>query len=218
MKTVLVPKKSEKTKIQKLAFALVEKLREGGVVVIAIESAYIAIADPASRDGVATFRSLKVLDADISFPVFVNEINDLLSYLPEISDRDRLLTSAFWPGLLNIEFKTSEVLPCNLGADSTPASVMARKPSNLLLNVVSELMGPVIYTALQDKDGKVLKSLAGLTPANKKLVAIAINSGVIKSTKQTSIVSCLEGRPRMVREGSIPAFEIKKVIPSLQAV
>ena len=158
MKTVLVPKKSEKTKIQKLAFALVEKLREGGVVVIAIESAYVAIADPASRDGVAAFRSLKDLDADISFPVFVNEINDLLSYLPEISDRDRLLTSAFWPGLLNIEFKTSKVLPCNLGADSTPASVMARKPSNLLLNVVSELMGPVIYTALQDKDGKVLKS------------------------------------------------------------
>lgn len=218
MKTVLAPKKSEKTKIQKLAFELVEKLREGGVVAIAIESAYVAIADPASSDGVAAFRSLKVLDSDISFPVFVNDVSDLLSYLPEISDRDRLITSAFWPGLLNIEFKTNDVLPCNLGADSTPAFVMARKPSNLLLNVISELMGPVIYTALQDKNGKFLKSLAGLTPANKKLVAIAINSGVIKSTQQTSIVSCVESRPRMVREGSIPACEIKKVIPSLQAV
>jgi tRNA A37 threonylcarbamoyladenosine synthetase subunit TsaC/SUA5/YrdC len=218
MKTVLAPKKSEKTKIQKLAFEIVEKLREGGVVVIAIESAYVAIADPACDDGVAAFRSLKDLDVDISFPVFVNEINDLLSYLPEISDRDRLLTSAFWPGLLNVEFKSNEVLPCNLGSDSTPASVMARKPSNPLLNVVSELMGPVIYRALQDKNGKVLKSLAALIPANKKLVAIAINSGVIKSTKQTSIVSCVESRPRMVREGSIPAFEIKKVIPSLQAI
>jgi len=154
MKTVLAPKKSEKTKIQKLAFEIVEKLREGGVVVIAIESAYVAIADPACDDGVAAFRSLKDLDVDISFPVFVNEISDLLSYLPEISDRDRLLTASFWPGLLNIEFKTSEVLPCNLGADSTPASVTARKPSNPLLNVVSELMGPVIYTALQDKMGK----------------------------------------------------------------
>jgi tRNA A37 threonylcarbamoyladenosine synthetase subunit TsaC/SUA5/YrdC len=138
--------------------------------------------------------------------------------LPEISDRDRLLTASFWPGLLNIEFKSNEVLPCNLGANSNPASVTARKPSNPLLNVVSELMGPVIYTALQDKNGKVLKSLVGLIPANKKIVAIAINSGVIKSTKQTSIVSCVESRPRMVREGSIPAFEIKKVIPSLQAV
>ena len=88
MKTVLAPKKSEKTKIQKLAFEIVEKLREGGVVVIAIESAYVAIADPACDDGVAAFRSLKDLDVDISFPVFVNEISDLLSYLPEISDRD----------------------------------------------------------------------------------------------------------------------------------
>ena len=218
MKTVLAPKKSEKTKIQKLAFEIVEKLREGGVVVIAIESAYVAIADPACDDGVAAFRSLKDLDVDISFPVFVNEISDLLSYLPEISDRDRLLTASFWPGLLNIEFKSNEVLPCNLGANSNPASVTARKPSNPLLHVVSELMGPVIYTALQDKNGKVLKSLVGLIPANKKIVAIAINSGVIKSTKQTSIVSCVESRPRMVREGSIPAFEIKKVIPSLQAV
>ena len=218
MKTVLAPKKSEKTKIQKLAFALVEKLREGGVVVIAIESAYVAIADPASRDGVAAFRSLKDLDADISFPVFVNEIDDLLSYLPEISDRDRLITSAFWPGLLNIEFKTNDVLPCNLGADSNPASLMARKPSNPLLNVVSELMGPVIYTALQDKNGKVLKSFSGLLPANKKLIEIAINSGAAKSTKQTSIVSCVDGKPKMIREGSISYFEIKKVIPSLQNI
>lgn len=218
MKIVLAPKKSEKTKIQRIAFELVEKLRGGGVVVIAIESAYVAIADPASSDGVATFRSLKDLDSDVSFPIFVNDISDLLSYLPEISDRDRLLTSAFWPGLLNVEFKASDVLPCTLGADANPASIMARKPNNPLLHVVSELIGPVIYTALQDKNGKVLKSLPGLLPRAKKLIEIAINSGVIKSTKQTSIVSCVDSKPKMLREGSITYSEIKKVIPSLQTI
>jgi tRNA A37 threonylcarbamoyladenosine synthetase subunit TsaC/SUA5/YrdC len=216
MKTVLAPKRSEKTKIQKIAFDLVERLREGGVVLIASESAYVAIADPASSDGVASFRSLKDLAADISFPVFVSDVNDLLSYLPTISDRDRLLTSAFWPGLLNIEFITNEVLPSNLGADSTPASIMARKPNNPLLNVVSELMGPVIYTALKDKNGKTLKTLVGMLPAHKKLIEIAVNSGAIKSAKQTSVVSCVGSQPHMVREGSIAYSEIKKVIPSLQ--
>ena len=218
MKTSIAPKKSEKTKIQKMAFELVERLREGNVIVIAGESAYVAIADPASSDGVALFRSLKDLEADVSFPVFVNDINDLIPYVPQISDRDRLLTSTFWPGLLNIEFTTNEVLPSHLGADSSPASIMARKPNNPLLNVVCELMGPVIYTALKDKNDKVLKALTGLLPVQKKIIYLAINSGALRSTKQSSVISCTDKSPKMVREGAITYSEIKKVIPSLQAL
>lgn len=216
MKTILAPKKSEKIKIQKLAFQLVELLRGGNVIVVAGESAYLAITDPANGEGVAAFRSLKALGGDVFFPVFVNDINDLLSYVPEISDRERLLTSFFWPGLLNIEFTANKVLPSNLGADFSPASIMARKPNNPLLNVVSELMGPIIYTALKDKDGKVLKVLSGLLPSHKKIIHLAINSGAIKSIKQTSIVSCVEERPKLVREGAISYSEIKKVMTSLQ--
>ncbi|MEI7697441.1 MAG: Sua5/YciO/YrdC/YwlC family protein [Actinomycetes bacterium] len=216
MKTSIAPKKSEKTNIQKVAFELVKLLREGNVIVIAAESAYIAIADPASSDGVAGFRSLKDLGADVSFPVFVNDVNDLIPYVPQISDRDRLLTSTFWPGLLNIEFTTNEVLPSNLGADSSPASIMARKPNSPILNVVCELMGPVIYTALKDKNDRFLKVLTGLLPAHKKIIYLAINSGALRSTKQSSVVSCIDKNPKMVREGAVTYSEIKKVIPSLQ--
>ncbi len=218
MKTIIAPKRIEKTRIQKVAFDLVETLRGGGIVIIASESAYVAIADPASDDGITVFKSLKDMANDISFPVFVNDVSDLLSYVPTISDRDRLLTSSFWPGFLNIEFTTNEALPCNLGADSSPASIMARKPNSPLLNVISELMGPVIYTALKDKDDKILKTLVRLLPENRKQVEIAVNSGVIRSSKQSSVVSCVSSLPRMVREGSVPYSDIKKVIPSLQKI
>lgn len=95
MKTIIAPKRIEKTRIQKVAFDLVETLRGGGIVIIASESAYVAIADPASDDGITVFKSLKDMANDISFPVFVNDVSDLLSYVPTISDRDRLLTSSF---------------------------------------------------------------------------------------------------------------------------
>jgi hypothetical protein len=52
VKTIIAPKRIEKTRIQKVAFDLVETLRGGGIVIIASESAYVAIADPASDDGI----------------------------------------------------------------------------------------------------------------------------------------------------------------------
>lgn len=216
MRKILAPQATEKTKIQKVAFSSVEKLREGAVLVVAVENSYVAIVDPASEEGLETFKSIKEYGEDIFYPVFINAIEDLAGFVAPIGDTERLIASKFWPGLLNIEFKGNRVMPHNLGANSTPETVVARKPKNPLLNAISDLIGPIIYTSLMDEANVPIRNLTELTPRLRKLITLAIDSGDIKSFKKSTLVSCVGKRPKVTRPGSIPSWKIKKIVPDLQ--
>lgn len=215
MRKILAPKKTEVNKLKKLAFELVEILRTGAVLVVAVENSYVAIADPSNSDAGESFRKLKKFDDDIFFPMFISDLGQLIDYVPDVPDSARLLAGFFWPGMLNIELSARDVVPNNLGASIAPTSVMARSPKNPLLNAMSELMGPIIYVSLTDTKGGLLKSLTLLTPENKKCIKVAIDSGVIKLKEQTSIISCIHTKPKMLREGAITFIEAKKLLPSL---
>ena len=95
---------------------------------------------------------------------------------------------------------------------------MVRSPKSALLNAMSELMGPIIYISLADDKGGLLKSLTLLTPENKKCIKVAIDSGIIKLKEQTSIITFIHAKPKMLREGAITFSEVKKLLPSLSAV
>ena len=218
MRKILAPKKTEVNKLKKLSFELVEILRTGAVLVVAVENSYVAIADPSNPDAGVSFRRLKKFDDDIFFPVFVSDVGELIDYVPEIPDSARLLASSYWPGLLNIELPARDVIPNNLGANISPTSVMVRSPKSALLNAMSELMGPIIYISLADDKGGLLKSLTLLTPENKKCIKVAIDSGTIKLKEQTSIITFIHAKPKMLREGAITFSEVKKLLPSLSAV
>lgn len=218
MRKILAPKKTEINKLKKLSFELVEILRTGAVLVVAVENSYVAIADPSNPDAGESFRKLKKIDPDIFFPIFISDLGQLIDYVPAVPDNARLLASTFWPGMLNLELSARDVVPNNLGASIAPASVMVRSPKSALLNALSELMGPIIYVSLTDAKGGLLKSLTLLTPENKKCIKVAIDSGTIKSKEQTSIISFVHTKPKMLREGAITFVEAKKQLPSLTSI
>jgi tRNA A37 threonylcarbamoyladenosine synthetase subunit TsaC/SUA5/YrdC len=212
----VAPSATEKTKIQKIAFSAVERLREGSVIAIAVENSYIAMADPTSELGLIEFKSIKEHDGDTFYPLFVNAVEDLLGFVTSISSTEKLLASGFWPGLLNIEFKANRHLPHNLGAENAPATLIARKPKSPLLNTITELIGPIIYTTLMNKSGEPIKNLSELTPRVKKIISLGINSGEIKSHRKTTLISCVGDTPKVARVGSIPSWKVKKIVSNLQ--
>jgi len=185
------------------------------VIAIAVENSYVAIVDPTSELGLAEFKSIKDRVEDTFYPLFVNDVEDLVGFVDAISSTEKLIASSFWPGLLNIEFKANRHLPHNLGAENTPATLIARKPKNDLLNVITELMGPLIYTTLLNKSDEPVANLTELTPRVKKLISLGISSGEIKSHKKTTLISCVQEIPKVAREGAIPAWKVKKVVPTL---
>jgi len=156
MRKIPAPKASEKLKLQKISFDLVEQLRNGELIVFPTENSYVIAADPQNQDAVEHFRELKGHDPKTIYPLFVNSIEDLQPFTEDVSDKTRLLAQEFWPGLLNLVLSTRDVPPHNFGGSETPDRLVARKPKNTLLNTVTELVGPVIYSSLKDKDGAVV--------------------------------------------------------------
>ena len=216
MRKIPLPKSSEKLQLQKVAFDLVEKMRNGDLVAFSTENSYVVAADPHNQIAVDSFRELKGHDPKTIYPVFVNSIEDLQPFTADVSDKTRLLTQEFWPGMLNVVLSTRDVPPHNFGGTDTPDRLIARKPKNVLLNLITELVGPLIYSSLKDDSGAVVKDLAKISASQKKRITIAIDNGVIKSSKSTTVLNCMNQKFRLEREGSISLWDLKKVVSDIK--
>jgi len=216
LRKIPLPKSSEKLQLQKVAFDLVERLRNGDLVAFPTENSYVVTADPQNEGAVSSFRELKGHDPKTIYPVFVNSIEDLQPFTVDVSDKTRLLTQEFWPGMLNLVLSTRDVPPHNFGGTETPDRLIARKPKNVLLNLVTELVGPLIYSSLKDNSGAVVKDLVGMSVLQKKVIAIAIDNGQIKSSKMTTVLNCINQQFKVEREGSISLWELKKVVSDIK--
>jgi L-threonylcarbamoyladenylate synthase len=216
LRKILLPKSSEKLQLQKVAFDLVEKMRNGALVVFSTENSYVVAADPLNESAVSSFRELKGHDPKTIYPVFVNSIEDLQPFTVDVSDKTRLLTQEFWPGMLNLVLSTRDVPPHNFGSTHTPDRLIARKPKNVLLNLVTELVGPLIYSSLKDDAGSVVRELENISTQQKKRITIAIDNGLIKSSKTTTVLNCMNQLFILEREGSISLWDLKKVVSEIK--
>ncbi len=216
MRKVPLPKASEKLKLQKIAFELVERLRNGDLLAFPIENSYVVAADPQNEIAVQSFRELKGHDPKTIYPVFVNSIEDLRSFTDDIGDKTKLLAREFWPGMLNLIFAARDVPLHNFGSNVIPDRLVARKPKNLLLNNVTELTGPLIYSSLRGTDGSVVRDLLSISSDQRKKITIAIDNGHIRGTKATTLLNCMNGNFAMEREGSISLWELKKAVPEIK--
>lgn len=202
--------------LQKVAFDLVERLRNGDLVAFPTENSYVVAVDPQNEGAVSSFRELKGHDPKTIYPMFVNSIEDLQPFTVDVSDKTRLLTQEFWPGMLNLVLSTRDVPPHNFGGTETPDRLIARKPKNVLLNLVTELVGPVIYSSLKDNSGAVVKDLTKMSVLQKKVITIAIDNGQIRSSKTTTVLNCIDQQFKVEREGSISLWELKKVVAEIK--
>ena len=216
MRKVPLPKASEKLQLQKIAFELVERLRNADLLAFPIENSYVVVADPHNEIAVQSFRELKGHDPKTIYPVFVDSIEDLRAFTADISDKTRLLAQEFWPGMLNLVFAARDVPLHNFGSEEIPDRLVARKPKNLLLNAVTKLTGPLIYSSLRGTDGSVVKDLLSISSDQKKRISIAIDNGHIRNNKATTLLNCMNGKFAMEREGSISLWELKKVISEIK--
>lgn len=216
MRKIPLPKASEKLKLQKIAFELVERLRNGELLAFPIENSYVVTADPYNEMAVQSFRELKGHDPKTIYPVFVNSIEDLRSFTDDISDKTRLLAKEFWPGMLNMVLAARDVPLHNFGSNEIPDRLVARKPKNLLLSTITELTGPLIYSSLRDTDGTTVKDLPSFSSDQRKKITIAIDSGQIRNNKATTLLNCMNGNFTLEREGSISLWELKKVVSDIK--
>jgi tRNA threonylcarbamoyl adenosine modification protein (Sua5/YciO/YrdC/YwlC family) len=147
--------------------------------------------------------ALKARDRDKAIAWLVADARSLDEYGKELPAYAFDLARAFWPGALTLIVRASAaVSPSFAAADGTLA---LRAPAHAIPLALIEAFGvPLATTSANLQGGEPAVSLASLAPELTARLALAIDGGPAPGLLPSTIVSCLEERPRLIREGALP--------------
>ncbi|MDR1183224.1 MAG: threonylcarbamoyl-AMP synthase [Coriobacteriales bacterium] len=147
--------------------------------------------------------ALKGRDCDKAIPWLVADAYALEEYGEGVPSYAFDLARAHWPGALTLVVRASAtVAPSFTAADGTLA---LRAPAHAIpLALIKTLGVPLATTSANLQGGEPAASCASLAPQLIARLVLAIDGGPTPGILPSTIVSCLEERPRLLREGALP--------------
>ncbi|MFN3671332.1 MAG: L-threonylcarbamoyladenylate synthase [Bosea sp. (in: a-proteobacteria)] len=187
-------------------------LRQGGLVALPTETVYGLAADATSGQAVAGIYAAK------ERPSF----NPLIAHLPNLQEARKqglfdanalALAQAFWPGPLTLVVPVSPgCTVCEL-ARAGLQSVALRAPSHPVARAVLQAVGRPIAAPSANRSGRISATSAAhvLADLNGRIDAV-LDAGACEVGVESTIVSCLDGAPRLLRPGGVSRAAIERVI------
>ena len=193
----------------------VELIRRGEVVAFPTETVYGLGADCFNPKAVATIFEVKERPRFDPLIVHVAEREAWREVAQGDEERIKILTERFWPGPLTLVLPKREALP-DIVTAGLP-SVAVRMPSHpVALALIRGAMTPIaapsanLFGRLSPTSAEeVAEQLGGRIP-------LILDGGRCPVGVESTIISLLEGRPRLLRPGGLPLEEIEGVIGPLQ--
>lgn len=187
----------------------VEALRAGRPVVIPTDTVYGVAADP-RRTG-ALF-ALKRRPLDVSLPVLVADVDQALDLaahgVPLVVHQ---LMARWWPGALTLVVPRRNGLGLDLGGPDE-ATIGLRIPAHPIPLALAAAVGPLAATSA-NRHGRA-------TPATAAEVVTQLGDGAFLALdagpcegRASTVVSCLGGEVRVLRDGVIPSEEVLAMCP-----
>jgi tRNA threonylcarbamoyl adenosine modification protein (Sua5/YciO/YrdC/YwlC family) len=163
--------------------------------------------------------ALKGRDRKKAIPWLVADVSALDEYGDEVPTYAFDLAFAHWPGALTLVIRAkASAVPAPTPATSTSSSahwppfiaadgtIALRVPAHpIALALIRELGVPLATTSANLTREEPARSLATLSPKLVAHLALAIDGGTTPGLLPSTIVSCLEERPRVIREGALPS-------------
>jgi L-threonylcarbamoyladenylate synthase len=187
-------------------------LREGGLVAFPTETVYGLGADATSAAAVAAIYAAK------ERPRF----NPLIAHVAEWEAAEaqgrfdasaRALAQAFWPGPLTLVVPAAESCTvCDL-ARAGLDTVGLRIPDHPIAQDVLRRVGRPIAAPSANRSGRVSPTDPEhvLGDLDGRIAAI-LEGGAARVGVESTIVACLDGKPRLLRPGGVPREEIERVV------
>jgi L-threonylcarbamoyladenylate synthase len=190
--------------------AVVLHLRRGGLVVLPTETGYLLGAAALDADAVRRAFAVKVRSPRNPMHAAVTgvEMAESLVYLGEPARR---LLQAFTPGPLTVVCPKREAVPDILVAGTGTLGI--RVPdSPVTLQVLAALGGPITATSLNVSGdpprATVDETIAALEWQHEALLFVVKDPHCVLHPRPSTLVSLVDGRRLILREGPISAAEI----------
>ena len=192
-------------------------IRRGELVALPTETVYGLGADGLNPDAVAKIFAAKGRPQDNPLILHISEPAELDKYCKDIPDSARILAERFWPGPLTMVLPARDIVPRSTTAGLD--SVAVRCPQTPVSREIIRLAGVPIAAPSANLSGK-----PSTTSAEHVLhdygtdgpLAAIVDAGPCRVGVESTIVSLLGERPRLLRPGGVGPEELREVLGRLE--
>jgi L-threonylcarbamoyladenylate synthase len=198
--------------------AAAQALREGKLVAFPTETVYGLGADATNDAAVARVYAAK---GRPSFNPLIVHVPDAGSgfALGSFSPEARALAAAFWPGPLSLVVPRAPSCPVSLLASSGLDSIAIRVPAHPVALDLLKAVGRPVVAPSANPSGRISPTTAEHVRRHlKDKLAMVLDGGRCKVGVESSVVSFMDGAPKLLRQGGVPRPQIEKVLGHAIAV
>ena len=192
-------------------------LRQGELVALPTETVYGLGADGLNPDAVAKIFIAKGRPQDNPLILHISEPAELEKYCKNIPDSAWDLAEHFWPGPLTMVLPARDIVPRSTTAGLD--SVAVRCPQTPVTREIIRLAGVPIAAPSANLSGKPSTTSAQHVlndyGADGPLAAI-VDAGPCRVGVESTIVSLLGERPRLLRPGGVGPEQLREVLGRLE--
>jgi L-threonylcarbamoyladenylate synthase len=193
----------------------VEALRAGALVVFPTETVYGLGADATDPDAIRRVFELKGRPATHPLIVHIENARAIDRWALNVPDSARKLADRFWPGPLTLVLRRAPAVdPAITGGQDT---VAVRVPAHPVAQQLLRGFGSGIAAPSANRYGHVSPTRADhVREEFGDETPMLLDGGECKFGLESTIVSCVDDVPRVLRPGAITLSQICTVVPQAQ--
>jgi tRNA threonylcarbamoyl adenosine modification protein (Sua5/YciO/YrdC/YwlC family) len=190
--------------------AAVGAIRSGGLVVLPTDTVYGVAADAFDPAAVSRLLAAKGRGREMPPPVLISAVATLDALATQLEPWVRTLVARYWPGALTVVVREQGSLQWDLG--DTRGTVAVRMPHDPVALALLERTGPLAVSSANLSGRPAATDADAAEEMLGDAVEVVLDAGPTTSDLASTILDCTGARPRVLREGALPAAELRTVL------
>ncbi|MGI9246371.1 MAG: L-threonylcarbamoyladenylate synthase [Steroidobacteraceae bacterium] len=192
----------------------VEALRDGEVVAFPTETVYGLGADATNPDAVRKIFELKGRPATHPLIVHIDHPRALERWALNVPPAAAALAARFWPGPLTLVLRRAPAV--DLAITGGQDTVAVRMPAHPVAQQLLRAFGGGIVAPSANRYGRISPTRPEHVRDEFGDALLVLDGGDCKIGLESTIVSCLDAVPRILRPGALTLTQLRTVVPELQ--
>lgn len=185
-------------------------MKDGDLIVIPTDTVYGIAVDAFTPGATDKIFALKQRPRSMPLPILVSRPRQAWAVCDSVPEAASALAAAFWPGALTLIMPETPDLDWDLG--DSGGTIALRMPAHLDAIELLERTGPLAVTSANPTGEPTPQTIDQIRARFGDAVAVYLDGGPSKQETGSTIVDLARRKPAIVREGSISAAEIERVI------
>ena len=183
-------------------------LRDGRLVVMPTDTVYAVVADAFQTFGTQRLLGAKRRGREVPLSLLIRNPRQVIGLASDVPETAERLMASYWPGLVTLVLPSQPDMPWDLG--HTDGCVSLRMPSHDLVLSVAAEVGPLACSAANRRGEPAPTTVEEAQLNMGEAVDLYIDGGVLQPGL-TTIVDCTRPIVEVLREGLVPADEVRRV-------